>query len=142
MTFRALLTAALLLAPSMALADPCTAPVRGFSPGEKFVGTVRYVGDGDGLCVGPTSDPRTWIEVRLVNWFAPELSEPGGREAKNALEGQTKGRAAVCTVRRGHDGKTWSYDRVIASCAVDGRDIGRLMGAAGVTQGGRGYSAR
>jgi len=48
------------------------------------------------------------------------------------------GRRAICTVERGHNGSTRSYDRVIASCSVDGQAIGQIMGQAGVAQGGRG----
>ena len=52
-----------LAAVTTAQADPCEGrlPTR---HGETFAGTVRYVGDGDSLCVGRTSDPNDWIEVR------------------------------------------------------------------------------
>ncbi len=53
-----------------------TAPVR------SFTGQVRYIGDGDSLCVGTTVNPATWIEVRLADLDAPELRDPGGPEAK------------------------------------------------------------
>lgn len=66
-----------------ALADPCTGPLP--KEGARFSGVVRYVGDGDGLCVGASSDPSTWIEVRLADFYAPELHDPGGAEAKAAL---------------------------------------------------------
>ena len=46
-----------------AVADPCRAPLP--PPGSSFSGMVRYVGDGDSLCVGPASHPERWIEVRL-----------------------------------------------------------------------------
>jgi hypothetical protein len=49
------------------------------------------------------------------------------------------GRRAVCTVRRGQGGRTSSYDRVIATCSVDGVPIGVRMRAAGVKPGGRGF---
>lgn len=39
-----------------ASADPCTAPLPSHS-GDRFAGTVRYVGDGDSLCVGASSNP-------------------------------------------------------------------------------------
>lgn len=66
-------------------ADPCEGrlPSR---PSATFAGTVRYVGDGDGLCVGQTADPNEWIEVRLADFNAPELNVPDGPAAKAALE--------------------------------------------------------
>lgn len=33
--------------------------------GEAFSGAVRHVNDGDGLCVGRSSDPHSWIEALL-----------------------------------------------------------------------------
>ena len=119
-----------------ALADPCTAPVSGYSSGTVITGTIRYVGDGDSLCIGRTPDPRTWLEVRLHGWSAPELNEPGGKRARAALE-RLRGLPAVCTVRRGRNGRTASYDRVIASCSVAGVPVAERMRRAGVREGGR-----
>lgn len=126
-------TLALLLAfaASPALADPCEAPLP--SPGATFAGVVRYVGDGDSLCVGPGPDPRTWVEVRLADFYAPELQEPGGREAKDTLARIARGKRAVCVA--GHR----SYDRVVASCTIGGRTIADLMRQAGIQEGGRGH---
>lgn len=115
---------------SAALADPCVAPLP--RKGASFSGVVRYVGDGDGLCVGPGADPRTWVEVRLEDFYAPELNEPGGRAAKAALERLAKGRRAVCTAGRR------SFDRVVARCTIDGVSIGQQLRRAGVREGGRG----
>jgi micrococcal nuclease len=111
-------------------ADPCTASLP--KAGTTFSGTVRYVGDGDGLCVGKTTDPREWIEVRLADFYAPELHEPGGREAKAALERISQGRPIVCVAGRR------TYDRVVGRCEIDGREIGDLMRRAGVSEGGNG----
>lgn len=121
---------AFLLLARSALADPCTAALP--PSGATFAGVVRYVGDGDGLCVGPVRDPRTWVEVRLADFYAPELSEPGGREARATLARLALGRRAVCRAARR------SYDRVVASCTINGRDLGRLMREVGVREGGRG----
>ena len=49
--------------PAVAWADPCEGPLPRRA-GETFSGQVRYIGDGDSLCVGNSSDPTTWIEVR------------------------------------------------------------------------------
>ncbi len=43
-------------------ADPCEGRLP--KEGTSFSG-VRYVGDGDSLCVGPAGQPDRWIEVRL-----------------------------------------------------------------------------
>jgi micrococcal nuclease len=111
-------------------ADPCEASLP--KPGTQFDGTVRYVGDGDSLCVGKTSDPRTWIEVRAEDFYAPELHAPGGREAKSALERVAFGKPIHCLA-----GKR-SYDRVVAKCSVGGTPIADLMRREGVSEGGRG----
>ena len=134
---QALLMLAGLVVSTAAHADPCTARVSGYRPGEVVRGTIHYVGDGDSLCVGPSRDPSTWVEIRLADWFAPELHDAGGRQAKRALE-RLLGQTAVCTAVRGQDGRTASYDRLIAICSVRGRTIADQMRRAGIEQGGRG----
>lgn len=126
---------ALLLAPGLTKADPCEAPVSGYRPGTPVRGSIVYVGDGDSLCVGNGPDPRSWVEIRLADHFAPELNEPGGRAAKAALD-RYLGRPVVCVAMRGANGSTRSYDRLIATCAVEGRLLSDLL--RGVPQGGRG----
>lgn len=119
-------------------ADPCRAiPDRGPMPtylakGRTFSGPVAYVGDGDSLCVARGPDPAQWVEVRLADFYAPELNAPGGREAKRALERIAKGRHAHCTAQKR------SYDRVVARCEIGGVPIGQLMRAQGVPEGGNG----
>lgn len=136
MTRPALILAALALA-TPALADPCQAPVSGYHEGQKITGTVRYTTDGDGICLGPTSDPATWVEIRLSDFNAPELNDPGGRLAKLTLSRIVMGRQAVCTVHRGRSGRVTSFDRVIASCRVGGVGLADAMRRAGVREGGR-----
>ena len=121
--------------PSIAFADPCEGPLPQRA-GETFSGIVRYVGDGDGLCVGANNDPNTWIEVRLADFDAPELQSREGRSAKAALQRIAMGHQARCTAGGGRRGNVISYDRVIATCRIDGRRIGDLMRAAGVDEGG------
>jgi micrococcal nuclease len=113
-----------------ALADPCEAALP--KAGQSFSGHVRYVGDGDGLCVGPSSDPATWIEVRLADFYAVELNEPGGRRAKAELERLALGRRLDCVAGRR------SYDRVVAHCRLDGQPLNQLLRQKGVREGGRG----
>jgi micrococcal nuclease len=128
-----------------ALADPCTAiPDRGPVPaglhrGATFSGPVPYVGDGDSLCVDvgrPLAAPgprgSTWVEVRLADFYAPELHEPGGTAARRQLEKIIAGRRLVCVADHR------SYDRMVARCTIAGTSVGDRMRQAGVPEGGRG----
>lgn len=122
------------------------------SPGAGFSGPVVYVGDGDGLCVDVGAIAKlakgghsgisekssaftgsTWVEVRLADFYAPELHEAGGAQAKAALERIAKGRAVSCVADHR------SYDRVVAVCQLQGRSLGDLMRASGVREAGRGW---
>lgn len=116
-------------------ADPCEGSLPG-RPGAVFSGLVRYVGDGDGLCVGVSSDPATWIEVRLADFDALELSTPDGRRAGALLRTLALGQRVSCTATPGRGGRVISYDRVIATCRLDGRLLGDRLRAAGAPEGG------
>ena len=113
-----------------ALADPCEAPLP--RSGEVFEGRVRYVGDGDMICVevGGQSSGSTWVEVRLADFNAPELNEPDGRQARDTLRGIAMGQTVRCRAGRR------SYDRVVGSCTLDGRPLGDRLRAAGIREGG------
>lgn len=126
---------ALLLTAAPAFADPCEGALPSRA-GERFSGQVRYVGDGDGLCVGASGDAAEWIEVRLADFNAPELNGPGGREAREVLQRVAMGRRAECVATPGRSRRVRSYDRVIAVCRIDGRSIGEIMRAANVAEGG------
>ena len=130
-------------AASAALADPCKAiPDHGpapawLAPGATFSGRVSYIGDGDSLCVALGPSPSQWVEVRLEDFYAPELHAPGGEAAKRALSRIAFGRKLVC--QASHQ----SYDRIVAACTRDGVPVGDLLRDAGAPEGGRGYrSAR
>lgn len=112
-------------------ADPCKGSLP--ASGSHFSGVVRYVGDGDGLCVGVAGKPERWIEVRLGDFYAPELHEPGGAQAKRRLERIVLGKRVRCRAGRR------SYDRVIGYCTLGGQPLGLLIEAAGGIQGGRGW---
>lgn len=112
--------------PGSARADPCEAPLP--RQGTTFIGPVTYVGDGDSLCV---TTPAGQVEIRLADFNAPELQEPGGRDARETLRRLVMGRRAICRAGRR------SYDRVVARCEVGGTGIGDLMRRAGVREGGR-----
>lgn len=133
-----ILGATLALIATTALADPCKAiPDNGPMPsylaaGRSFSGSIVYVGDGDSLCVAIGPDPMQWVEVRVADFYAPELRAPGGPQAKATLERLTIGRQAVCVAGRR------SYDRVVATCRIGGVNIGNLMRRAGVREGGNG----
>lgn len=126
------------LLPSLALADPCDLiPERGPMPtevrsGQAFSGSVAYVGDGDSLCVALGPSHAQWAEVRLADFYAPELHEAGGPEAKNTLSRLVEGKRVDCIAEHR------SYDRVVAVCRLRGRSVGDLMRSAGVQAGGRG----
>jgi len=120
-------------------ADPCKAiPDKGPMPaylarGSVFSGPVVYVGDGDGLCVSVGPRPGAdWVEVRIADFYAPELHEPGGQEAKATLARIAMGRVVRCVADH------QSYDRVVARCELRGISLGQHLRQAGVSEGGRG----
>ena len=115
---------------SPALADPCEGALP--AKGTAFSGVVRYVGDGDSLCVGPAGRSDRWIEIRLAAFYAPELNEPGGINAKRRLKRVAMGKVLTC--RAGPR----SYDRVVAACMLGGRPLDSVLRAAGGVEGGRG----
>jgi|GEM_PF-244755 len=124
-----------------ARADSCeavarTGPVPAYLEfGATFSGTVAVVIDGDSLCVAVGEGRANLVEVRLADFFAPELSEPGGAAAKAALEKVALGRRADCVAN------LRTYDRIAARCRIDGQAVGDLMRLAGVSEGGRGQAA-
>lgn len=126
---RAAIGIAIFVCPVVAHADPCTGPLPQL--GTRFSGVVRYVGDGDSLCVGSGDRPDQWIEVRLGDFNAPELKEPGGERAKRLLAGTTMGRTLTCRAERR------SYDRVVATCMLNGRRLGNELRRRGGVEGGR-----
>lgn len=130
-----ILAAAVVFLPSVARADPCEGRLPSRA-GEAFAGIVRYVGDGDGLCIGDQTDPDTWIEVRLSDFDAPELNSPTGRAARDRLSILVRGRRIDCVAMRGRNGRVVVYDRVIASCRLNGQSVGDLLRAAGGREGG------
>lgn len=104
--------------------------------GQAFSGIVRYTGDGDSLCLGPSTDPATWIEVRLSDFDAPELHSPTGRADRDRLSRLVRGRVLDCVAVRGRNGRVIVYDRVIAACRLNGRRVGDLLRHSGGREGG------
>lgn len=126
-----------------ALADPCEAAPRSgpvpdwLKPGRLLEGPVVYVGDGDSLCIaaqsGRRADPDSWVEIRLADFYAPELSTPEGRAAKKTVERLVMGQRLTCrSVGR-------SYDRVVARCSLRGQDLSEILRRSGVIEGGSGW---
>ncbi len=130
------LATALFLMPAAAWADPCEGPLPSVA-GRTFSGPVRYVGDGDSLCVGRSANPKSWIEVRLADFDAPELADAGGARAKALLKRVTRGGQLVCRATPGRSGRVIVYDRVIAACTLGGGRLGDILRAAGGAEGGR-----
>ena len=93
-------------------ADPCTAipdngPIPAFLAfGSSFSGPVVEVIDGDSLCVavGPRAGV-DWVEVRLADFYAPEIRSAGGAAARTALARIALGRQATCIAGAGTYGQ-------------------------------------
>ncbi len=75
-------------------------------------------------------------KVRLQGLAAPELHEPGGQEAKNALIELVRGQHIICEL----DGTT-SYDRVVGICYVGGRDLAAELVMRGLARDCERFSA-
>ncbi len=84
---------------------------------------VQRVDDGDTLRV--QMDGRI-VRVRIFAIDAPELDQPYGREALDEARRLLGGRMVTVTRR-----DTDPYGRLVASLAIDGRDVGRDLVAAG-----------
>lgn len=90
-------------------------------------GRARAV-DGDTIAIGAT-------RVRIWGIAAPEYYESKGQAASRAMHRFVGGRRVDC---RPLD--TDRYGRIVARCAVGGRDVGALMVASGLARDCPGYS--
>lgn len=102
---------------------------------ERFDGVVIAAHDGDTLKLRTSACLA--LNVRLGNFDAPELNQPGGREATLALRQLALGQRVRCQTVRARNGSYRSYGRAVARCSVRGVDLGEAMRAAGVSEGGR-----
>jgi|SRR5579863_135512 len=92
-----------------------TAFVASLAMGAHELKGTATVHDGDTIRVAGHS-------VRLHGVDAEELSEPHGLEAKRALINIIGDRPVVCV-----DTGSRSYNRVVATCYVDGEDVGARL---------------
>ena len=83
-------------------------------------GTVTKVRDGDTIEVGP-------IVIRLKGVAAPELGEPLGRKARDFMFRVVISKPIQCELNGDK-----SYDRFVASCFLEGKDIGAALISAGL----------
>ena len=76
--------------------------------------------DGDTIEVGP-------IAIRLMGVAAPELGEPLGRRARDFMFRVVFSKPIQCELNGDK-----SYDRFVASCFLEGKDIGAALISAGL----------
>lgn len=94
-----------------------------------LTGTVTHVRDGDTIEVGK-------IPIRLNGVSAPELDEPLGQQSKQFMRNFVLGKAVRCEL---NGEKT--YDRLVGTCYLDGKDIGVSVIEAGLAVDCPRYSA-
>ena len=82
-----------------------------------------YAIDGDTIRVD------TSTKVRLSGVAAPERNERGGPEATDFMKRLVNGKTVRCDL----NGET-TYDRLVGTCYVNGRDIGEAVIAAGLAR--------
>ena len=85
-----------------------------------IAGKVTKVRDGDTIEVGS-------IAIRLMGVTAPELGEQLGKSARDFMLGLVLSKPIQCDL----NGKK-SYDRFVALCFLEGRDIGAALISAGL----------
>lgn len=108
-----LLAAGLLMAPAAALAAQAAAELRG---------RAERVVDGDTLWLAPSDGGRS-LKLRLQGLDAPELCQPWGPQARDALRVLVQGRELRVRVVTRDD-----YGRLLVRVAdAQGRDLGELL---------------
>ena len=91
-----------------------------------WAGVVTYVVDGDTLQVRPPEGGKP-VSIRIDGIDAPEICQPGGAMARNALMRQLLGKK-VLVYGKVADG----YGRLVARIVLHGEDQGRWMVAHGL----------
>ena len=114
-----------------ALASPAQAARGASKPAAApLQGMVTKVTDGDSLWFTPTGQPH--IVVRLRDIDAPEICQPWGPEARQALAEMVQGKPALLQTR-GRD----VHGRVLGALRVDEQDV-----ALQLVEGGHAWSNR
>lgn len=86
-----------------------------------FAGSVTYVADGDTVHVLPLRGGVP-VKVRIHGIDAPEICQPGGTVARDAMVQRVQGRKVVVYVRA-HD----KFGRAVARVTQGGEDIGQML---------------
>ena len=84
-------------------------------------GVVTRVVDGDTLWV-ITSASQPPLKLRIQGIDAPEICQPGGVQARDALKREVLGKSVTVT-SRAHD----DYGRTVGTLHMQGQDMGRWM---------------
>ncbi len=87
-------------------------------------GIVNHVTDGDTLWVRPVSGPP--VQVRIQGLDAPEICQPFGPQARDALAARVLHRT-VRVATRARD----QYHRTVGNVSLDGQDVGAWLVAGG-----------
>lgn len=88
---------------------------------QTFVGRVTSVPDGDTLWVVPDAGGKPQ-KLRLLGIDAPEICQPGGPEARDALQALVGRQKVEVEVQRNDD-----YGRGLARLRVGGSDVGATL---------------
>ena len=89
-------------------------------------GVVTYVVDGDTLQVKPPEGGKP-VSIRIDGIDAPEICQPGGAMARDALKRKLLGKSVV-VYGKVHD----DYGRLVARIFLNGEDLGQWMVAQGL----------
>jgi len=89
-----------------------TASLSAYAEPTVLTGTVTHVRDGDTIEVDN-------IPIRLNGVSAPELKEPLGPQSKTFMRNLVNGKSVRCELTG-----TKTYDRLVGTCYLDGKDIG------------------
>ena len=95
-------------------------------PVSEWAGRVTHVSDGDSLWVQPEDAAHKPVEIRLADIDAPEICQPWGLQARDALKEQVGGKAVGVRVV-GRDG----YGRTLARVLLDGQSVNAWLVAEG-----------
>jgi micrococcal nuclease len=90
-----------------------------------WTGKILQIVDGDTVRVQPDAGGRP-RKIRIEGIDAPEICQPGGRRARQALEARLLRRQVQVITRTTDD-----YGRGVGRITLDGDDVGRWMVAQG-----------